>query len=281
MTLIISVLSKRVIAHVSDTRHTYLNSNTGEIIKHEDQKVKSIVILGDKGCFLVSYCGRGKIGNDTTDIWLTNKMTDFGAGKKKIAETINHLKQELEKVSSPTDSNHRVTVLLTGLEIVDGKGGINQYVLSNFEKNVNGKLVQQNVSGEFEVHFLKPKTSTSNNPTVGLVLGAEPATENKLFNSRMKKTNKLLRSWRPSKNQDMKLALAQLIKIAARDKSYGHYISESCIVTILPIDSWEPEATYFADISQRENLAPHLIGVNISFREVNFSGGDDLTLHTY
>lgn len=280
MTLIVSLLSKRVIAHASDTRHTYIDTKTGKSIKFEDKKVKSIVILGDAGCFLVSYCGRGEIDNLRTDIWLTNTMTDFKAGKRKIGETINHLRDELEKKSDTTKEHHKITVLVSGIEVLGEKGGVSQYILSNFEKNVKGKLIQGDI-GKFELHYLTTKMPPNSNPTAAMVLGAEPATENRLFNSRMKKTIKLLKSWKPSKNQDIKLALAQLIKIAAQDKSFGMYISESCIITILPIDSWEPEATYFADPTHKENIAPHLIGSNISFREVSYSGGDDLTLHTY
>lgn len=281
MTLIISLLSRRVIAHASDTRHSYVDPKTLKPVRRpEDKKVKSIVILGDQACFLVSYCGRGEIGSVTTDIWLTNKMTDFGSGQRRIGETIKYLEAELKKLTDVKQQHHKLSVLFSGIEIAGDKGGISQYVLSNFEKNVNGKLVQGDIS-EYVVHYLRPN-HTSNSPVfLAMLLGTEPATENKLFNSRMKKTIKLLKTWRPSKNQELSRALSQLIKIAASDSKYGQYISESCIVTIIPINSFEPEAMYYADPDHSEGIAPHLIGPHISFREVTYTGGDDLTLHTY
>lgn len=280
MTLIISLISKKVVAHVSDTRHTYINTRTNKIVSHKDSKVKSIVILGDAGCFSISYCGRGEIDGIRTDRWLTNLMTDFGAGKKRIEETIAHLTRKLKEKSDEQNEYHKISISISGFSILGKTVGVCHYLISNYEKQKGQKLIQGDI-GEFKIFFPTLKLQSSRRPYAIIVNGEERATENKLFNSRIKKTIKLLQVWRPTKNDVFKLSLRQLISIAASDKSFGSVISKSCIVTIIPTETWEPDCTFFNDSNDQENIAPHVIGSNIAFRDIIFSGAQGVNLRSY
>lgn len=269
MTLIISLISKRVVAHVSDTRHTYKDPKSNKVIRHEDGKVKSIVILGNQGCFLVSYCGRGEIEGIRTDRWLTDKLTDLNAGKEKIEKTIEQLIELLKQKSSLDNDYHKISIAISGYSINREKANVKHFLISNFEKLVGQKLINGNI-GEFLLFFPTLKAQGPRLPYAIIINGTEQATENKTFDSRIKKTIKLLKAWDSSRNVLFRNSLIQLVQVAASDKKFGQYISKSCIVTIIPAESWEPESTFFDNSKRIKNIAPHVIGSNISIKDIEF-----------
>jgi len=280
MTLIISLVSKRVVVHVSDTRFTSFDRITERVLGFEDGKVKSIVIQSDRGCFLVSYCGLGRILNQRTDHWLHDQLINLDAGKRDILDISNELLTILKEKIKPTNEYQKLSVSISGFAITGETAGVVQYLISNFEKVIEGKL-KTCVVGAFDLAYLIPKANIKTRKSYSILInGADQATVSNVFDRRMKKIIKIFKGWDESKNSRFILFLIELIKISTSHSIYGKYISESCLITILPASSWEPECIFYNPSLGAISRAPHVIGADLSYKDIECSDITRLTLKT-